>query len=161
MTARERRVSARNDQITQGGQVVVEEEQHVVNREALSGGAPSSEDAPTVPADDGKWSIDVSPTLLFGPSPLAYSAHRIHRDRDCARDLEGCPGVVTHGPLPAMAEPARRSGYDGNLEFDYRLVSPLFDHQGMVVRAWPGPEAGDHAVHDRRPATGTLRGIGR
>ncbi|WP_143539699.1 hypothetical protein [Saccharopolyspora spinosa] len=156
-------MSARNDQITQDGQVVVEEEQHVVYREALSGGAPSAEDTPTVPAEDGEWSIDVSPTLLFRFSALTYNAHRIHHDLDYARDLKGYPGVVTHGPLQAqaMAEAPRRPGYDGNLEFEDRVVSPLFDHQGMVVRAWPGPEAGDPAVHDRRPATRTLRRIGR
>jgi 3-methylfumaryl-CoA hydratase len=43
---------------------------------------------------------------------LTYNAHRIHYDRDYARDVEGFPGLVTHGPLqvPAMSEAARAGG---------------------------------------------------
>ena len=47
--------------------------------------------------------------------------------------------MLTHGPLQAlaMAEAARaRYGLgDAGLTFEYRLVAPLFDHQGLVVRA--------------------------
>ena len=64
------------------------------------------------PPEDGEWSIEISPTLLFRFSALTYNGHRIHYDRDYARDVEGYPGLVTHGPLQAlaMAEAARARG---------------------------------------------------
>jgi 3-methylfumaryl-CoA hydratase len=87
----------------------------------------------------------VDPVLLFRFSALTYNAHRIHYDRDYARDVEGYPGLVTHGPLQAlaMAESVRRTGVTAT-SLDYRLVSPLFDHQGLIVS---GVESGSgHAV---------------
>ena len=87
---------------------------------------------------DGEWEIEVSPTLLFRFSALTYNAHRIHYDRDYCRDVESYPGLLTHGPLQAlaMAEAARAAGHaDGALTFEYRLVSPLFDYQGLIVGA--------------------------
>jgi hypothetical protein len=81
--------------------------------------------------------------------------------------LLGVPVLLTHGPLQAlaMAEAARAAGFrgdqhDGRLRFDYRLTSPLFDFQGMVVRATREQDAMVTAVHDirrRQTAAGTLR----
>jgi 3-methylfumaryl-CoA hydratase len=180
-------------QIVQRDQVVVDEEQDIVYRApaaaagsdggaadggAADGGAadgPASAtdaaEAPVVPAGDGEREISVSPTLLFRFSALTYNAHRIHYDPDFARDVEGYPGLLTHGPLQAlaMAEAARAAeGADlaasaapgRERSFEYRLVSPLFDHQGMVVSAVPGGGATDTAVRDlygRQTARGTLR----
>jgi 3-methylfumaryl-CoA hydratase len=151
-------------QILQDGRVVVDEQQDIVYRDATSGSAAPSGGEPIVPATEGEWSIDVSPTLLFRFSALTYNAHRIHYDRDYARDVEGYPGLLTHGPLQAlaMAEAARRQGSDGEQIFEYRLISPLFDHQGMVVRATAEPDRTLTAVrdrHGRQTATGTLRSL--
>jgi 3-methylfumaryl-CoA hydratase len=195
-------------QIVQRDQVVVDEEQDVVYRAATTPtgpadgagtGGPDADGAGTggagtggadaggadagpaevVPAGDGEWEIPVSPTLLFRFSALTYNAHRIHYDRDFARDVEGYPGLLTHGPLQAlaMAEAARAgalagdrgdAGDAGNAAgrgerfFDYRLVSPLFDHQGLIVSAVPGEGATATAVrdrHGRRTASGTLRTV--
>ncbi|MGK4595010.1 mesaconyl-C4 CoA hydratase [Amycolatopsis sp. w19] len=148
--------------IVQSGAVVVEEEQDIVYRDAASGQVEAAIEEPEVPAAEDEWAIDVSPTLLFRFSALTYNAHRIHYDRDYARDVEGYPGLLTHGPLQAlaMAEAARKQGSTGRLAFDYRLVSPLFDHQGMIVRA----DEGGTAVrdrHGRRTATGTMRSLDR
>ncbi|GAB3736122.1 mesaconyl-C(4)-CoA hydratase [Amycolatopsis oliviviridis] len=148
--------------IIQDGRVVVDEEQDIVYRDAASTQAEAATEAPEVPVADDEWTIDVSPTLLFRFSALTYNAHRIHYDRDYARDVEGYPGLLTHGPLQAlaMAEAARRQGIRGEPAFDYRLVSPLFDHQGMVVHAEAGAEETVTAVrdrHGRRTATGTVR----
>jgi 3-methylfumaryl-CoA hydratase len=170
-------------QIVQRDQVVVDEEQDIVYREPAAGGeaagseaagpasATDAAGAPVAPAGDGEREIPVSPTLLFRFSALTYNAHRIHYDRDFARDVEGYPGLLTHGPLQAlaMAEAARAAeGADlaasaapgRERSFEYRLVSPLFDHQGMVVSAVPGGGATDTAVRDlygRQTARGTLR----
>ncbi len=145
--------------IEQRGRVVVDEEQDIVYR-AAAPVAPAT-DGPLVPVAEGEWSVDVSPTLLFRFSALTYNAHRIHYDRDYARDVEGYPGLLTHGPLQAMvmAEAVRAQGTAGDVSFEYRLVSPLFDHQGMVVSAVPG--AGSVAtavrdVHGRTTATGVF-----
>ena len=61
------------------------------------------------PAGEDEWEVEVSPALLFRFSALTYNAHRIHYDRGYARDVEGYPGLLTHGPLQAlaMAEAAR------------------------------------------------------
>jgi 3-methylfumaryl-CoA hydratase len=158
-------------QILQLGRVVVDEQQDLVYRpSAGSAGqqAPAAAAAdPVAPPGDGERSIDVSPTLLFRFSALTYNAHRIHYDRGYARDVEGYPGLVVHGPLQAlaMAETARAAGRQDNPDagdrtFDYRLLSPLFDHQGMVVSAVRERDAISTAVRDgygRQTASGTLR----
>jgi len=153
-------------QILQRGQVVVDEEQDIVYREAVS---PSGQPPAPWPGEDvdpaeGEWAIEVSPTLLFRFSALTYNAHRIHYDRDYARDVEGYPGLLTHGPLQAiaMAEAARAIRPDdaAALSFEYKLISPLFDFQGLVASAVPDQDATTTAVrdlHGRRTAAGTLR----
>ena len=175
-------------QIVQRDQVVVDEEQDIVFRKAASpadgasgadfgaDGADGADAAPVIPAGEGEWEIPVSPTLLFRYSALTYNAHRIHYDRDFARDVEGYPGLLTHGPLQAlaMAEAARAAGRardgrgtdsaarSGERFFDYRLVSPLFDHQGLIASAVPGEGATATAVrdrHGRQTASGTLRTV--
>jgi 3-methylfumaryl-CoA hydratase len=157
-------------QILQRGQVVIDEQQDIVYREtASSAGQPSAppEDGPAVQHADDDWVIEVSPTLLFRFSALTYNAHRIHYDRDYAMQVEGYPGLLTHGPLQAlaMAEAARAAGRrggqnDSRQQFHYRLTSPLFDHQGMVVSAASDQEGLVTAVRDirgRRTATGILK----
>jgi 3-methylfumaryl-CoA hydratase len=152
--------------IEQGGQVVVEERQDIVYRPTSSANPVTPEGGEIVPAAEDDWALDVSPTLLFRFSALTYNAHRIHYDRDYARDAEGYPGLLTHGPLQAlaMAEAARAAGCGGDQLFDYRLVSPLFDHQGLITRADKGTGGTATAVrdvHGRQTATGTLRSEGR
>jgi 3-methylfumaryl-CoA hydratase len=153
-------------QIRQDGRLVVDEEQDLVYREAVTAPAPTAADeGPPVPAGDGEWEIEVSPTLLFRFSALIYNAHRIHYDRDYCRDVEGYPGLLTHGPLQAiaMAEAARAHGAAGDMSFEYRLTSPLFDHQGLIVSAGPGENgAVTTAARDRfgrQTAAGTLRPV--
>jgi len=150
-------------QILQRDRVVIDEQQDIVYRAATSPGLPTAvpAESPVVPAADGEWTIEVSPTLLFRFSALTYNAHRIHYDRDYARNAEGYPGLLTHGPLQAlaMAEAGRAAGCSGDQDFRYRLISPLFDHQGMVVSAAGDQDATVTAVRDRygrQTAAGTL-----
>lgn len=161
-------------QILQRGRVVVDEQQDIVYREAPSRPGPPcapSANGSVVPATGSDWMIDISPTLLFRFSALTYNAHRIHYDRDYARDVEGYPGLLTHGPLQAlaMAEAARAAGYgkdqnDGSQSFEYRLTAPLFDHEGMVVRTILDRDAAVTAVRDiygRQTASGVFRSVNR
>jgi 3-methylfumaryl-CoA hydratase len=159
-------------QILQDGQLVIDERQDLVYREAPSPATGQAATpvgpAPAVPAGEGEWEIEVSPALLFRFSALTYNAHRIHYDRDYARDVEGYPSLLTHGQLQAlaMAEAARANAHGGDpnaMTFEYRLLSPLFDHQGMLVKVTPGREETATSVRDRygrQTAAGTLRGTG-
>ena len=165
-------------QVLQGAAVVVEEEHDIVYRDGAGAAASSPRAAGArgvevpgaeVPAGEGEREIGISPAVLFRFSALTYNAHRIHYDRDYCRDVEGYPGLLTHGPLQAlaMAEAARASagGYPGDVAFSYRLVAPLFDDQGLFVSAADGPDGTTvTAVRDRygrQTATGTLRAARR
>jgi 3-methylfumaryl-CoA hydratase len=155
-------------QVLQGGAVVVEEEQDIVYRDAAGQAQSPAAQSPgvVVPPGQGEREIGISPALLFRFSALTYNAHRIHYDRDYCRDVEGYPGLLTHGPLQAlaMAEAARTAGSTGgrtgNASFAYRLVSPLFDAQGLIVSAVPGPDGTSVTAardrYGRQTATGTF-----
>lgn len=130
--------------VYQGGVLVVEEEQDVVYRPQAGGAAPSQTPVPPavepapVSASGSPWVLAVDSPLLFRYSALTYNGHRIHYDRDYAREVEGYPGLLVHGPLQAtcMAEAARAQEPGGDRSrMTYRLVSPLLDFQGMVVEA--------------------------
>lgn len=149
-------------QIEQGGQVAVEERQDIVYRAMADGAAPDDQIVEPVPLARDERDIDVSPSLLRF-SALTYNAHRIHYDRDYAQAVEAYPGLVTHGPLQAivMAEAARARGVTAapGLTFDYRLIAPLFDRQGMVSGAVAEGRDMRTAVRDRagrRTATGLM-----
>jgi 3-methylfumaryl-CoA hydratase len=153
--------------IIQRDRLVVDEEQDIVYREpvvAAPAGKSTEREAreDTVPPAEDEWAIDTTPALLFRFSALTYNSHRIHYDRDYAREVEGYPGLITHGPLQAvaMAEAARAKGRTGAAFFEYRLIAPLFDFQGMVVRAIQEGEETVTTVRDRggrQTAKGTLR----
>lgn len=115
---------------TQGGVLCLEEEQDIVYREP---GAPVSAPVPApwpeVPA--GSWTREVEPDarLLFRFSALTFNAHRIHYDRPYARDVEGYPGLVVHGPLTAalLAQMVRQRQSRPIVRFAFRGVAPIFD----------------------------------
>ncbi|MFJ2667674.1 MaoC family dehydratase N-terminal domain-containing protein [Nocardia fluminea] len=151
-------------QILQRDRILIEERQDLVYRAAPADNTPTHAQTErlSVAPQPGEWTIDTSAALLFRFSALTYNAHRIHYDRDYARDVEGYPGLLVHGPLQAlaMAEAARAKGGTGAQVFDYRLLSPLFDHQGLVVSAAVDAGALTTVARDRygrRTATGSMR----
>ena len=156
-------------EISQGGQVVITEEQDLVYREAAPAPAatpaPAANPQPQPPAGTRDWPVEVNPVLLFRFSALTYNAHRIHYDRDYAR-AEGYPGLLVHGPLQAllMAEQARREAeLPARCDYSYRLVAPLFDGQGLIVSATADPDAVRVTTRDaasRTTATGVIRPAG-
>ena len=105
------------------------EEQDIVYRDA-----PPPEAAPTAPVvhdATAEWSRDVTPdsTLLFRYSALTFNGHRIHYDQAYARDVEGYPDLVVHGPLTAtllQQLAVEQGGGRALASFDFRGVSPLF-----------------------------------
>jgi 3-methylfumaryl-CoA hydratase len=158
--------------IFQRGQIVVDERQDIAYREASAPAGRSASvpvDSAVVPAANDEWVVEVSPVLLFRFSVLTYNAHRIHYDRDYARDVEGYRGLLTHGPLQALAMAESARAVEGEAErgtghdFSYRLESPLFDYQGMIVGAVRERDAILTSVrdnHGRQTASGTLRSNG-
>lgn len=117
-------------EVRQDGQLCVTEWQDLVYRADPDPAAPR----PTPPKSrDDAQSIrdaDFDQTLLFRYSALTFNGHRIHYDRDYAKEVEGYAGLVVHGPLLAqllmlMAEteigPLRR--------FAFRATAPLMDFE--------------------------------
>ena len=125
----------------------ISEEQDIVYREI----APSAaESAPAAQRHDGvpQWSGSVEPdtTLLFRYSALTFNGHRIHYDRAYAREQEGYPDLVVHGPLTAtlLQQLARDHGAGRALaHFDFRGVTPLFVGRPFLLE---GREAEDGAL---------------
>nr|MDP2190541.1 MaoC family dehydratase N-terminal domain-containing protein [Rhodoferax sp.] len=112
------------------GKQCIAEEQDIVYREATPAGATP---APAPEPYDGQaqWSRSVEPdtTLLFRYSALTFNGHRIHYDQSYAREEEGYPNLVVHGPLTAtlLQQFAMEHGGGRPLaRFDFRGVSPLF-----------------------------------
>jgi len=92
-------------EVFEGADLAIREHQDLIYRPA-AGPAREASAAPSSPppalASDYQREVSPDPTLLLRFSALTYNAHRIHYDRDFARDVEGYPGLVVHGPLQAM-----------------------------------------------------------
>jgi 3-methylfumaryl-CoA hydratase len=117
-------------EIQQAGRRCISEEQDIVYREpGPAFAAPIVQPAP--PPLAGTWTRTITPDarLLFRFSALTFNAHRIHYDRPYARDEEGYPGLVVHGPLTAMllADLAASHSARPIKGFSFRGVAPLFD----------------------------------
>lgn len=126
--------------IEQRGAIALEEEQDIVYREP---GAPVAAPAvqPLAPLPAHAWSRVVVPDTrqLFRFSALTFNAHRIHYDRDYARDVEGYPALVVHGPLTAMLllDLVRRRTDRPVTAFSFRGKAPLFDGAPIRLVALP------------------------
>jgi 3-methylfumaryl-CoA hydratase len=126
------------------GRTCIVEEQDIVYREATP---PSAAPAARPERFDGQaqWGRDVMPdtTLLFRYSALTFNGHRIHYDQAYARDEEGYPGLVVHGPLTAtlLQQLALEQGGGRPLtRFDFRGVNPLIAGRPFRLE---GRDAGD------------------
>ncbi|MEJ2870465.1 hypothetical protein WCD74_22035 [Actinomycetospora sp. OC33-EN08] len=142
-------------EFTVDGTLAVVEEQDIVYRQASGEAtrAPGSPPDPLPLPDDGSVGLVPDPRLLLRFSALTYNAHRIHHDENYARDVEGYPGLVVHGPLLALLllEPARRAGRAERIAgFDFRLRRPAFAGTPVVVTDAPeltaGPVGGEPCV---------------
>lgn len=120
--------------------LAVAERQDLVYREAQSASAPATVAPPAALPRRAEVSVTVETpiVLLFRYSALTFNGHRIHYDRDYARNVEGYPGLVVHGPLQATLLAnlaARMAGGKAPRRFSYRGVSPLFDGAPFTVNA--------------------------
>ncbi|MCB2137119.1 MAG: MaoC family dehydratase N-terminal domain-containing protein [Rhodobacteraceae bacterium] len=125
-------------EVSSGGVPCLWEDHDIVYRND-----PAPGDAPPAPPQNGTdWEISEkirpSEVMLFRYSALTFNGHRIHYDRDYARNVEGHGGLVVHGPLIAtfLADLAIRMGRGEPLRaFDYRAISPIFDGQDFGLHA--------------------------
>lgn len=140
-------VTVEHSLFTSSGDLLIEEQQHLVYREpppAAASVKPDSVD-PDMPDTLPQWETTVAadPVMLFRYSALTFNAHRIHYDRNYAVNEEGYPGLVVHGPL--IASLLLKLAYD-NLgfvslrELSFRARRPVFDRSPMLLR---GAREGD------------------
>lgn len=116
--------------IEQNGKVSVREQQSLVYR---GEGEPTAlpEALPILPAGEVWFPNAVN---LFRFSAATFNAHRIHYDLDYAREIEGYPALVVHGPFTAtkLAALAMRNG--PLKRFSFRALAPLFLGQPIYLR---------------------------
>lgn len=124
-----------NHEVTQGGQTCIVERQDVVYREAAGSAGEVAPMAAEVTCDhEARWTFDSA--ALFRYSALTFNSHRIHYDADYARDVEGYPGVIVHGPLLAtlLLDIVVQNGRTPR-SMEYRAKNPVFLPDSVVVRS--------------------------
>ncbi|KAF2728945.1 hypothetical protein EJ04DRAFT_503224 [Polyplosphaeria fusca] len=85
-------------------------------------------------------SLTPSPALLFRYSALTFNAHAIHLDPEYARQVEGHPGLLVHGPLSLTFMLALVQAHLEKLpgprqaiqSIEYRNLAPLYS--GIPLR---------------------------
>jgi 3-methylfumaryl-CoA hydratase len=126
-------------EVSAGGTQATTDRHTIVYREAASAPVGSTARPPRVdsPVPAGwDWTESVRPdeVMLFRYSALTFNSHRIHYDYPYVTEVEGYPGLVTHGPLTATLlldafiahhPEATVAGYE------FRAKSPLFANEQM------------------------------
>ncbi len=126
---------------TSDGKTCIVEEQDIVYRDASPASPANAATVRPQPYEgQAQWSKDVDPdtTLLFRYSALTFNGHRIHYDQAYARNEEGYPDLVVHGPLTAtiLQQFALEQGGGRKLDrFEFRGVSPLFVSRSFRLEA--------------------------
>ncbi|MDR3099361.1 MAG: MaoC family dehydratase N-terminal domain-containing protein [Paraburkholderia sp.] len=125
-------------EIQSGGVTVIREEQDIVYREPAQPGQPQAKPTPAPAAADAHWQREIAPSeaLLFRYSALTFNGHRIHYDRDYARDVEGYPDLVVHGPLIAtlLLDTVARFAPEAVVrEYSFKAVRPTFLGHAFTV----------------------------
>ena len=83
---------------------------------------------------DARHTVMPSSTLLFRYSALTFNSHKIHYDLAYARDVEGYPDLVVHGPLTStllLDWYASRVPSAVVRSWSYRALHPLFCNQPL------------------------------
>lgn len=124
------------------GEVVLDEEMDVVYMQEAPRGARSEAATPPAPA----WPAHAvvrpcrgDPVTLFRYSALTANSHRIHYDLGYAREAEGFPGLVVHGPLQATWLAALAASVDPSrriVAMQFRHLGPAYDTDELLAAAW-------------------------
>ncbi len=128
--------------------VAIREEQDIVFRAAPTGDARKAEAPKPMPTPEHSRTVTPDITQLFRFSALTFNAHRIHYDRDYARDTEGYPGLVVQGPYTAMLLMDLALRHGARLaRFSFRAQRPHFEGRALTLCAganelWSADEMG-------------------
>ncbi|HLA25052.1 MAG TPA: MaoC family dehydratase N-terminal domain-containing protein [bacterium] len=122
----------------------VEEDQDLIYREATKF---SEQPRSAAPSPEAQWEDAFSPdtTALFSFSALTGNGHRIHYDQEYAKQVEGYPGLLVHGPLTALLllQAAQRRAGLRPTAYTYRAVAPLFVGEPITLA---GVTRADHST---------------
>jgi len=120
-------VTVRHELAAQNASTAFWEEHDIVYREDPADGQTPAQTARIGDDWDHTEHITPSEVMLFRYSALTFNGHRIHYDRDYARNVEGHAGLIVHGPLIAtlLLDMAGRI-MDGATPrtFQFRAASP-------------------------------------
>ena len=133
--------------------LAIRERQTLVYREAAQADFPPPPNALTAGANSphgttlecaDSLTLTTTPTLLFRYSAITFNGHRIHYDLLYARDTEGYPGLLVHGPLQAtlLMNLAAKVAGSGRLRMEYRGLTPAVCGDTLKVCAGSGTQAG-------------------
>jgi 3-methylfumaryl-CoA hydratase len=126
-------------EVYEGAELAIREHQDLIYRPAAGPAreTPAAAPPPPAPASDYQRVVSPDPTLLFRFSALTFNAHRIHYDREFAREVEGYPGLVVHGPLQAMLllDLYQRQNPSASIaRFACRAQRPLFEGAPFTLK---------------------------
>lgn len=118
------------------GEPAIVEEQDIVYREAADPDAPFARNAADPGADDPVIRVVTpDPVMLFRYSALTFNAHRIHYDRDYARQEDGYPDIVVQGPFLATLLLDHLVSATGArvVSYSFRAQSPSFSREPIKL----------------------------
>jgi 3-methylfumaryl-CoA hydratase len=128
-------------QYRQAGTLCIEEERDFMYLPARAVAEQESrcDEEVAIPPAPWSWDVPTDPVLLFKYSALTFNGHRIHYDRDYARNVEAYPELVVQGPLTALllAELARERLGRPLTEFTFRARAPLYAGDSVRLRGEP------------------------
>ncbi|MFK5980002.1 MAG: MaoC family dehydratase N-terminal domain-containing protein [Rhizobiaceae bacterium] len=126
-----------------GGRLAISERQDIVYKQASPKYSASQSETMDMPSDPD--AIRVDEVTLFRYSALTFNGHRIHYDRDYARNVEGYPGIVVHGPLQAtlLMNYAAHQCNGVPARFSYRGIAPLFGQTSFRLQINNSINGGD------------------
>lgn len=113
--------------------LAITEHQDIVYRQDPAPGAPSPTPAVAPTDETATRIVRCGPTMLFRYSALTFNGHRIHYDREYAREVEGYAGLVVHGPLIAQMLLAEAEARGPVATFSFRAASPAFDFEDITL----------------------------
>ena len=126
--------------LTQDGRERLTELQTIVYRTA---GDPLAPIEPVdLPAKAGEEIWRPGPVDLFRYSAVTFNSHRIHYDQAYARDEEGYPDLVVHGPFTALKLATLAAGArpgEPMKTFTFTANAPLFAAQPIRLQPTPLP----------------------
>ncbi|KAL5529613.1 hypothetical protein ACEPAG_5598 [Sanghuangporus baumii] len=123
--------------------LVSEERIHVYLPRELRANNRGVREVPGLPKPQFTFSWTPTPTSLFRFSALTWNGHLIHLDPSYAREVEGYPERLVHGPLTALmlSETLFHEGYRGNINsFVYRAYNPVLVGRRQHLRGAFGEE---------------------